>query len=205
MIKAETLIMPGNHKIVLDIETQNTFQEIGKHDPTKLRISVVGVYFYDSDSYECFFEKDLPRLWKRLEYSDLIIGYNIRGFDLPVMNNYYPGDLLRLPNFDIMEEIGKISGFRIKLDDVAKETLGQQKTGNGLAAIEYFKSGQLQKLCDYCLQDVKLTKEIYDFICKEGRVKYKDWSGNIKEAKIDLSQTDSLDFKPKAINLTMPL
>jgi len=193
-----------NRKIVLDIETQNTYQEIGKHDPTKLKISVVGVYFYENDKYECFFEKDLPKLWKKLEYADLIIGYNSRGFDLPVMNNYYAGDLLQLPNFDIMEGIVKNTGFRVKLDDIAKETLGQQKTGTGLAAIEYFKSGQLEKLCDYCLQDVKLTKELYEFICREGFVKFKDWSGNVKDVKIDISNLQP-DVKPKAINLTMPL
>lgn len=192
-----------NRKIVLDIETQNTYQEIGKHDPTKLKISVVGVYFYENDNYECFFEKDLPKLWKKLEYSDLIIGYNSRGFDLPVMNNYYAGNLLQFPNFDIMEGIVKNTGFRVKLDDIAKETLGEHKTGNGLAAIEYFKSGQLEKLCDYCLQDVKLTKELYEFICREGFVKFKDWSGNVKEVKMDMSQIDSNNLKPKAINLTM--
>ncbi len=197
--------MPGNEnrKIVLDIETQNTFQEVGKHDPTKLKISVVGVYFYETNSYECFLEKDLPKLWKRLEYADLIIGYNSKGFDLPVMNNYYPGDLLQLPNFDIMEAMNQTIGFRVKLDDVAFATLNQKKTGNGLMAIQYFKTGQIDKLCDYCLQDVKLTKEIYDFICKDGFVKYKDWSGNIKEVRIDASKSKPANFPPKAINLTM--
>lgn len=192
-----------NRKIVLDIETQNTYQEIGKHDPTKLRISVVGVYFYEDDKYECFLEKELPKLWKRLEYADLIIGYNSKGFDLPVLNNYYPGDLLAFPNFDIMEHINNEAGFRVKLDDVARATLNQKKTGTGLMAIQYFKTGQISKLCDYCLQDVKLTKEIYDFVCKEGCVRYKDWSGNVKEVKIDIAQFDSNNLKPRAINLTM--
>lgn len=194
-----------NRKIVLDIETQNTFQEIGKHDPTKLRISVVGVYFYETNEYKCFLEKNLTALWKKLEYANLVIGYNIRGFDLPVLNNYYPGDLLQLPNFDIMEEIGQTIGFRVKLDDIAQATLNQKKTGTGLMAIQYFKTGQIDKLCDYCLQDVKLTKRIYDFICREGCIKYKDWAGQIKEIKIDINKLKSTDLQPKAINLTMPL
>ncbi len=193
----------ASNKIILDIETQNSFQEVGKHDPTKLRISVVGVYFYEDDKYECFLEKELPKLFKKMEYADLIVGHNTKGFDLPVLNNYYAGDLLQLPQFDIMEEVEKIIGFRVRLDDIAFATLNQKKTGSGLAAIQYFRTGQMDKLRDYCLQDVKLTKEIYDCILKEGLVRYKDWLGNVKEVKINVSQIDSTNLKPRAINLTM--
>src|SRR5690349_8733283 len=36
-------------EVVLDIETQNTFQEVGSYDHSKLKISVIGVYFYETD------------------------------------------------------------------------------------------------------------------------------------------------------------
>ncbi|NQV12657.1 hypothetical protein HQ524_04820 [Candidatus Uhrbacteria bacterium] len=80
-------------EIVLDIETQNTFQDVGGWNHEKLKISLIGVYFYETDTYETFLEADLPSLWPRLEHADRIIGYNQKSFDNPVMNNYYAGDL----------------------------------------------------------------------------------------------------------------
>jgi hypothetical protein len=55
-------------EVVLDIETQNTFQDVGAYNPSLLSISVIGVYFYETDTFESFFEADLPKLWPRLEH-----------------------------------------------------------------------------------------------------------------------------------------
>ena len=52
-------------EVVLDIETQNTFADV-ENDYTKFKISVIGVYFYETDTYESFEEHELPRLWPRL-------------------------------------------------------------------------------------------------------------------------------------------
>ena len=54
-----------NKEVVFDIETQNTFQDVGGYDHSKLKISVVGCYFYETDTYESFEESELPQLWKR--------------------------------------------------------------------------------------------------------------------------------------------
>lgn len=189
-------------EIVLDIETQNTFQEVGKYDHTLLKISLVGVYFYETDTYETFLEHELPSLWPRLERAERLIGYNIKGFDSPVMNNYYAGDLLALPTLDIMEEITKHIGFRVKLDDVAQATLGIGKSGNGLMAVQYFRQGEMQKLRDYCLQDVKVTKEVYERGVAKGEVSFKDRSGKLFAVPVKFGREG---IKPKAsINLTMP-
>lgn len=191
-----------SREVVLDIETQNTFQEVGKYDHTLLKISLVGVYFYETDTYESFLEPDLPSLWPRLERADRIIGYNSKGFDIPVMNNYYAGDLMRLPQLDIMEEIQKHIGFRVKLDDVAHGTLGVGKSGNGLMAVQYYRQGQIDKLRDYCLQDVKVTKEVYEYGLTKGELKYYDRAGKPVSVPVRFARNIA-QVKP-AINLTMP-
>ncbi len=191
-----------SREVVLDIETQNTFQEVGKYDHTLLRISLVGAYFYETDGYESFLEHELPSLWPRLERADRIIGYNSKGFDLPVMNNYYAGDLLRLPQLDIMEEIQKYIGFRVKLDDVAHSTLGIGKSGNGLMAVQYFKQGEIGKLRDYCLQDVKVTKDVYEFGLLKGELKYRDRAG--KDISVPVRFARDIAQAKSTINLTMP-
>ncbi len=189
-----------NNEVVLDIETQNTFQEVGSYDHSKLKISVVGVYFYETDEYLCYEEHELPKLWTRLEKSGRIIGYNTKGFDYPVMNNYYAGDFMTFPSLDILEEINKALGFRLKLDDVAAASVGHRKTGHGLQAVEWWKQGEIQKIKDYCLGDVKVTKEVYEYGKKYNALAYEDRAGVRKGIPVD--------FTPKiassSINLTMP-
>lgn len=158
-------------EIVLDIETQNIFEK-GNRDATKLRISFVGIYDYMTGKYEGFFENDLPKLWQVLEHCDRLIGYNIKGFDIPVMNAHYAGDLTKLPQLDLMEEITKTTGFRLKLDDVAQSTLGIGKSGSGLDAVKYYQEGRLDLLKEYCLQDVKVTKQIYEYGRMHGHITY---------------------------------
>jgi DEAD/DEAH box helicase domain-containing protein len=164
-------------EIVLDIETKNTFQDVGAYNPALLEISLIGCYFYETDTCETFLEEDLPKLWPRLERSDRIIGYNLFGFDYPCMQSYYTGDLLKFPTIDIMLEIERRIGHRVKLDDVAQATLGVGKSGHGLMAVEYWRKGEIQKLKDYCLQDVKVTRDVYEHALANQQVNFFDRMG----------------------------
>ncbi len=189
-----------SREVVLDIETQNTFQDVGGYHHDKLLISVIGCYFYETNTFEAFEEPDFPGLWKRLEQADRIIGYNTKGFDLPVMNNYYTGNFLDFPNLDLLEEIQKALGFRLKLDDVAAATVGTRKSGHGLQAVEWWKQGEIQKIKDYCLQDVNVTKAVYEYGLKYKALAYEDRLGGRKAIPVDFSKKEAV--APK-INLTM--
>lgn len=197
---ARTCLM--TNEIVLDIETQNTFEDVGGWHHDKLRISLVGVYFFATDSYEYFLEPDLPRLWPRLEQADRIIGYNQKGFDNPVMNNYYAGDLNQIPQLDLLEKIHQSLGYRVKLDDVAKATLGIGKSGHGLQAVEFWKQGKIQELADYCLQDVRVTKDVYLYAKKHGHIRFEDRMGRVQEVEMNVA-ADAV--RPASINLSLPL
>lgn len=164
-------------EVVIDIETQNTFQDVGAYNPALLRVSLVGCYFYETDGYESFLEDELPKLWPRLERSDRVIGYNLFGFDYRCLQTYYAGDFRKLPTVDLMLEIEKRIGFRVKLDDVAHATLGVGKSGHGLQAVEFWKKGEIDKLRDYCLQDVRITKEVYDYALQNQYAFYHDRQG----------------------------
>ena len=163
--------MPGS-KIVLDLETQKTFDEVGGRNYEDLLISVAGIYRYDNDSYECYFEKDLHHLENLLIDASLIIGFNHRKFDFPVLQRYVRLDTAKLPMLDIMEDIAQKIGHRVSLESVARATLNVGKTGHGLDAIDYFKHGEWEKLKAYCLNDVKITKEVYEYGVANGHVYY---------------------------------
>lgn len=193
-------------EIVIDIETQNTFTDLGPHRHAELKISVVGIYDYATDKFLAFREENFSQLWPLLEKADRIIGYNSRYFDLPILNNYYQGDLTKLPQLDILEEIKNILGFRLKLNDLAKATLGINKSGDGLQAVEWFKTGDWEKIEKYCLDDVKITRDIYEFGKKNRQLFYPDISGTkIRPFPVNFTPPEpkKIDIRNN-INLTLP-
>ena len=131
----------------------------------------------------------------------MLIGYNSDHFDIPILNKYYPGDLTRIKSLDILKEIKNSLGRRIRLDLVAEGTLGRKKTGNGLEAVVWWKNGEIDKIKKYCIEDVKITKELYEYALKNGVLKYKDLS-ETREIKLDTSKWE--EKENTSINHTLP-
>jgi len=71
-----------------------------------------------------------------------------------------------------MEEIVRVTGHRVSLNSVAQATLGEGKSGSGLEAIRFFREGRMGKLKRYCLDDVRITKEIYEYGLKYGKLSF---------------------------------
>lgn len=188
-------------KIVLDIETKNMFQDVGKNDPTLLDISLVGIYDSEADAYEGFLESDFPRLWPILEHADLLIGFNSDHFDIPLLDKYYPGNLSAVKSIDIMKEVRKVLGRRISLNALAEATLGVKKSGNGLEAVSWWRNGAIGKVRDYCLEDVRITKMLYDYVREHGTLKYRDY-GEIRDITLDTSHWETKDGA--ALTHTLP-
>ncbi len=168
-------------RLVLDLETQRDFNEVEGRKPELLGISVVGVYSYEANRYDAYMESDLAtKLAPRLQSASLLIGFNIRRFDMPVLQPYVSFSLATLPMLDIMEEIVKNFGHRLSLDSVAQATLGKGKSGSGLDALKWFKEGRFDLITKYCLDDVKLTKEVYDYGKQHSRLFATSRFGNEK-------------------------
>ena len=110
---------------------------------------------------------------------------------------------MRLPTIDLLAEIERCLGFRIKLDDVAQATLGVGKSGHGLMAVEYWRNGELDKLRDYCLQDVKVTRDIYEYALQNGRVSFNNRQGQRQEIDLPIELPEAKE-RP-AINLSLGL
>lgn len=178
--------MATTKKIVLDLETQKSFDEVGGRGKNHLlKISVVGIYDYAQDKYLTFEEHELPRLAPLLQTADQIIGYNIKDFDFEVIQPYLNFNIFEVPYLDLLEEVVKAIGHRIKLESVAQGTLGTGKSGNGLEAILYFKNGRMDLLKKYCLDDVKITKQVYEYALKNQKILYQDYFA-IKEMAMPL-------------------
>ena len=185
--------------IVYDIETKETFQEVGSRDPRKLHISLIGMFSYRENKLIGYTEDEFPLFWRRLEDCDLIIGFNNKGFDDQVCSAYFP-EMGKLASFDILEEVHRNLGFRIKLDNIAHATLGTGKSGDGLKAITLYRDGKIEELRQYCLDDVKITKEIYEYGKLHGKVLYSDLKG-VKEVQVDFNR--ALEKPAEALNLSL--
>lgn len=172
--------------VIFDLETMNTFDDVGKNEPALLDISVACVYDSETDKYTTVLHTELDTLWPIFEKADALVGYNSNHFDIPLINKYYPGDLSHVKSIDLLESIRLSLGKRLRLDSVAEATLGTKKSGHGLQAIMWWKQGEIEKIKQYCKKDVEITKRLFEYALKNGEVLYKE-AGKKRKIPIDTS------------------
>jgi len=154
----------GRKVVVFDVETQRSFDEVGGRTQFhKLGVSAAVAYRYDVDEFLEVTEEDIGRLIDLLFEADLVVGYNILGFDYEVLSAYTDRDLRALPTVDLMRDLEAKLGFRPKLDSVVQPTLGVGKSADGLQALEWWRRGELDKIVAYCRDDVRVTRDLYDY------------------------------------------
>lgn len=188
--------------VVFDIET---IGDINKFND--LELTVISIYEYRTNKYQSFLKTELKNLWPILEKADLIIGYNSEHFDVPILNKYYLGDLTKIPHVDLMARIKDSLGFRLKLNDVAKATLDNiEKSANGLLAQTWWQEGKIDEVKKYCEQDVRVTKELYEFGLKNKQLFYKKLAGEVTPFRVnfELTPNQANSSTKKNINLTLP-
>ena len=186
--------------VVLDLETKHTFREYNDHK--MLGISVFGLYDYATDKSQIFTEDEIQQVFPILEKASLLIGFNINGFDMPVLQAYYPGKVSQFHTFDILDDIKDKLQHRIPLNELVFTTLGKKKSGHGLMAIDYYKEKKFDELKRYCLDDVMLTKELFDFGVREGCVYYRQ---DVKKTAIPVTWKQYLESDGNANTaLTLP-
>lgn len=187
-------------RITFDIETEGDIR--GPDGFENLEITVVGIYDSSTKKLQGFYKDELHKLWPILESADLLVGYNSDHFDIPILNKYYAGDLTKFKSLDLLKEIKNVLGRRLKLDGIAEATLGKKKSGNGLEAIGWWKQGLKEKVMQYCLDDVKLTDDLYVYALKHKKLKYKDFD-SVRDIKFDTSKWEEASDSP-AITHTLP-
>lgn len=169
-----SLFLRNRHFLVIDVETQKLAQDVGGWDHIdKLGISVACAYDSKSDQFLAFRENELKTLIDLCQ-DRLVVGYNIRGFDLPVMAPYGidAETMKNLDVFDIMYDLETLTRQRfLKLEAVARGTLGTGKSADGLLAVEWWKAGEIDKIIEYCIQDVRVTRDIFQFGRQNGFVR----------------------------------
>jgi DEAD/DEAH box helicase domain-containing protein len=188
-------------KIVFDIET-TTKSPRNYFEMDNLEVSVVCIWNSEDDAFSSYFVEDLPKLWPIMERAELLIGFNSDHFDIPILNKYYTGDLTKIRSLDLLKEVKDALGRRIRLNSIAEATLGTSKLADGLKAVEWWKKGLKDKVVEYCIEDVRITRDVYNYALQNGLVKYKEL-GQIKEIKLDTSKWEA-PLEQGAMTHTLP-
>ena len=158
--------------VLFDLETRRSATEVGGWgNAHTMGISLGVALILEEGRFEVFPEERVGELAELLERASLVVGYNIRRFDYRVLSGYTGVDYgRRLETLDLLEEIHRRIGFRVKLDDLATETLGAGKSGDGLQCLEWVKQGRLDLVETYCRRDVEILRDLYLHGRREGCV-----------------------------------
>ncbi len=176
--------------ITFDIESISDSMVRGHVDVNEQELIIVAIHDSLTGEYSSYVKEDLIKLWPIIERADMLIGFNSNNFDIPLLNRYYPGDLTHIRSLDLLHEVQQVLGRRIRLQALAEATLGRGKKGDGLAAQGWWREGKKEKVKEYCIEDVRLTRELYDFARTNGMLKYKDLS-EMREIKLDTSHWET--------------
>jgi uncharacterized protein YprB with RNaseH-like and TPR domain len=180
--------------VYFDLETQRSFGDVGGFSQkAKMGVSVGVTYSTARGTYEIYPENEMERLGEELIKADLVVGWNHLQFDYPVLQPYVFHTLAEQTlNLDMMLELEKIMGHRLKLDSVASASLGTGKTADGLDALRWWQEHKktkefapLRKIAEYCAFDVKVTKCVHEYALAHGLLRYDDKSGHIAEVTVD--------------------
>jgi DEAD/DEAH box helicase domain-containing protein len=171
----------GKTVVFFDLETKKLFQEVGgRGNERQLGMSAAVTYNTSDGEFHRYREEDAGKLVEELRNADLVVGFNVVRFDYAVLQAYTDFQLRSIPTLDMLEDIYRKLGFMVKLDALAHATLGVGKSADGVLAVQWYRQGLIDKVLDYCQQDVEVTRQLYEYGKKFKHLKYKDRYGRLK-------------------------
>ncbi len=174
--------LAGKNVVVYDCEIVN---DVDGKNVTWARKDLMGLsvsclFDYRTGDFEVFFAEDIQRLAHRLNTADLVVGFNILGFDNDLVRAS-GGDLQpdsELGHYDLLywsrRSIGWTENQRfptgMKLDDHLLATFGESfmKTEDGAAAPKMWRDGRKGEVVSYCLADVRREKALFEHVFQHG-------------------------------------
>jgi len=180
---------PAHRVLYFDLETQKSADEVGGWANSHLMGLAVGVVWDSIEGKDLvYLESQAEDLVRTLASADLVVGFNVKGFDYAVLQPYANRlgvDLQEIPTHDMLQDVHKKLNHRLSLDNLAQCTLGTSKSADGLQSLKWFKEGRLDLITDYCKQDVKVTRDLFLFGEKNGYVEYDSRSRGRQKLEVD--------------------
>ena len=174
-----------------DLETQKSADDVGGWGNIhKMKLAVGVVWDSIDQDYFVYEEKDAKTQVEKLRTADLVIGFNVIGFDYTVLQPYSDFDLQEINTFDMLVDVKKLLNFRLSLNHLAQHTLDAKKSADGLISLQWYKEGKIDKIIHYCKQDVEITRDLYLYGEENGYVNYQSRSGNPLQLEVNWKTTN---------------
>lgn len=171
---------------ILDVETRRSAQEVGGwHNAAAMGVSCAVLWDMQSGTFEDYLQEDLPAMTRRLTQFDLVVGFNVLGFDYRVLRGCLDFDFHALPTLDILKVVLDRLGYRLSLDHLARHTLGVRKSGHGLESLRWWKEGRVDQIIAYCRDDVAITRDLYLFGRDNGFLLFQNKSCKLVRLPVD--------------------
>ena len=188
--KLDSEIVPkasNKHRILyFDLETQKSADDVGGWGNVhEMKLAVGVVWDSCEQEYFSYLEGAASQLVKKLRTADLVVGFNVKKFDYGVLQPYADFDLEEITTFDMLIDVNRKLGHRLSLNHLAENTLNAEKSADGLVSLQWYKEGKIDKIIEYCKQDVEITRDLFLYGESHGYVKYSTRSGVDKELKVD--------------------
>ncbi len=151
----------------------------GWRDFENMGVSVICAYDYVEERYRVFMLDNFDEFVELVAHRGLLIGFNNIAFDnqLCLANGI---DVSKTEPYDVLIEIWKGAGLGEQfqhpshlgygLGACCLANFGTTKSGSGALAPILWQQGKLGKVVDYCLNDVKLTKQLVDHFIEAGTI-----------------------------------
>lgn len=147
----------------------------GWNDHANMGISVIGVYDYLEDRSRVFLKDNFADFVALVNTRDIAVSFNGIGFDNKVIT-HGGCDISETKSYDLLAEIWAASGLArtfsypthigFGLDAVCSLNFGTTKSGSGALAPVLWQQGRFGEVIDYCLNDVALTKQLFDAVLR---------------------------------------
>jgi len=166
--------------LYLDIETQHLITEFpgGWKNPEnykRIRIAELGTLY--NGEYKTYEESNISELHDVLNDIDVIVGHNIKQFDMEVLKTYYSLtyiEHIKRKVFDTMLEFQNFTpraGW-VSLDSISTLNFGMSKTEDSMKIPAMWRNGEKEKVKEYLLNDLKMTEQFYLHGKKGHKFKY---------------------------------
>lgn len=173
--------------VVFDIETQNLAEEVnGWENLKEMDFAIAVLWDIENDRWLTFYKEQIDELIEILLKAERVIGFNIKRFDIPLLQEFTKKDLSRIKAIDLLELIFKKLNFRISLQSLAIANFSETKIADGIQCVKWWKEGRIDLVEQYCKKDVEITGRLYQKILKEGFLLFNDKEGRKLRLMIDI-------------------
>lgn len=160
----------------------------GWDDYENMGISVIGINIITEYSDMVFnhnvnnnSDLDIRGFQFGLDAAEVLVGFNNQSFDDKLLkaNGFVIPETI--VNYDLLAEIWEGAGLGREfvypthagfgLDAICKANGLGEKSGDGANAAILWQKGKHQEVIDYCENDIKLTRKLFDLIQEKGEIK----------------------------------